>query len=72
MMPGTSGDNAESSPDVLLPHELATRWRMSTRTLDRWRSDRYGPAWLALGGRILYRVADVEAFESRARRGGGK
>ena len=54
----------------LTPGELALRWRLSTRTLDRWRKDRFGPAWLALGGRILYLLTDVEAFEARSRQSG--
>lgn len=46
--------------------ELAERWRITTRTLDRWRVAETGPAWMRLNGRIRYRVADVLAFE-RAR-----
>lgn len=73
MIPGTPSDDAAATqPSLLMPHELAARWRMSTRTLDRWRAERYGPGWLVLGGRILYRVEDVEAFEARHRRGGGR
>lgn len=59
-----------AEPILLTPAELALRWRMSTRTLDRWRRNRYGPAWLALGGRVLYRLSDVEAYEARHRRSG--
>ena len=43
--------------------ELARRWGISHRTLERWRYCGQGPAFLKLGGRILYRLADVEAFE---------
>ena len=48
---------------LIAPRELAERWRMSVRTLDRWRAESYGPGWLALGGRVLYRLEDVMAFE---------
>jgi Helix-turn-helix domain len=64
-MEGPLGDTDGTSSDMLTPPELAARWRMSVRTLDRWRAKKYGPAWLCLGGRILYRRVDVEAFEAR-------
>ena len=35
--------------------ELAERWRMSEATLERWRSDRIGPVFLKIRGRVLYR-----------------
>jgi hypothetical protein len=43
--------------------DLARRWRISPRTLERWRWLREGPRYLKLGGRVLYRVADIEEFE---------
>ena len=43
--------------------ELARRWGISHRTLERWRYSGQGPAFLKLGGRVLYRLTDVEAFE---------
>ena len=55
---------------LLTTSELADRWRMSERTLERWRAERYGPAWLTLGGQIRYRTIDVDAFEARHRRPG--
>ena len=30
---------------------------------ERWRSDRIGPVFLKLRGRVLYRHVDIEAFE---------
>lgn len=47
----------------LLQVELAERWRISPRTLDRWRKLAKGPDWLRLNGRIRYRMEDVLAFE---------
>ena len=38
--------------------ELARRWGISHRTLERWRYTGQGPAFLKLGGRVLYRLAD--------------
>jgi predicted site-specific integrase-resolvase len=43
--------------------ELADRWRISHRTLERWRWVGEGPAFLKVGGRVLYRLEDVEAYE---------
>jgi hypothetical protein len=47
--------------------ELARRWSMSPRTLERWRWQRTGPAYLRLRGRVVYRLQDIEAFEELAR-----
>jgi hypothetical protein len=43
--------------------ELAYRWRISPRTLERWRWSRTGPVFLMIGGRVIYRFEDIEAFE---------
>jgi hypothetical protein len=49
----------------LTQSELAARWRMSPRTLERWRWLRQGPAFLKLGkgGHVVYRVEDIEHYE---------
>jgi hypothetical protein len=54
-------------PDVLSQHELARRWQISPRTLERWRWLGQGPAFLKLGRRVAYRLDDVEAFEAAQR-----
>ncbi len=43
--------------------ELAARWKISHRTLERWRWAQEGPRYLKLGGRVVYRLIDIEAFE---------
>jgi hypothetical protein len=43
---------------------LAERWRVSTRTLEQWRWQGKGPRYLKIGGRVVYRLEDVEAFEA--------
>ena len=48
--------------------QLARRWQLSPRTLERWRCYGNGPAFLKLGGRVVYRLDDVEAFEARVAR----
>jgi hypothetical protein len=52
--------------------DLARRWRLSPRTLERWRWLGQGPAYLKLGNAIAYRLDDVEAFEVAQRRSGAE
>jgi predicted DNA-binding transcriptional regulator AlpA len=49
----------------LTEREVATRCKLSVRTLQRWRYIGMGPSYLKLGGRIVYRLSDVEAWEER-------
>jgi hypothetical protein len=44
--------------------QLARRWSLSHRTLERWRWQKIGPPYLRVGGRVLYRLEDIEAFET--------
>ena len=48
----------------LTQDELAKRWRISPRTLERWRWLRLGPQYLKIGGRVVYALEDVENFEA--------
>ena len=43
--------------------ELAVRWKISHRTLERWRWTGEGPKFLKVGGRVVYRLADIEEYE---------
>jgi hypothetical protein len=47
--------------------ELAERWRISPRTLERWRWLKIGPCFLKIGGRVAYRLADVVDYEAAQR-----
>jgi predicted site-specific integrase-resolvase len=49
--------------------EVARRWGLSHRTLQRWRSEGKGPLYLKLCGRVLYRAVDVLAWEDANLRG---
>ncbi|KAA2234738.1 helix-turn-helix transcriptional regulator [Salinarimonas soli] len=44
--------------------QLARRWAMSPRTLERWRWMGQGPRFLKVGKRVVYRLEDVEAYEA--------
>ena len=48
--------------------QLARRWSLSPRTLERWRWRDQGPVYLKVGGRVLYRLEDIEAFERASAR----
>lgn len=43
--------------------ELARRWTISHRTLERWRWVGEGPPYMKIGGRVVYRLEDVIEFE---------
>ena len=44
--------------------QLARRWNISPRTLERWRWLKQGPDYLKVGGRVLYRLDDIETYET--------
>ena len=49
--------------------ELSLRGCISPRTLERWRWLGKGPRYLKIGGRVVDRLADVEAYEADQCRG---
>lgn len=51
----------------LVQRELAARWRLSERTLERWRWRKIGPPYIKLGGRIVYHLDDIVAYEDSHR-----
>jgi predicted site-specific integrase-resolvase len=55
------------SPTYLNQKKLADRWGVSPRTLERWRWRKTGPAYIKLGGKIVYDLNDIEAYERRRR-----
>jgi predicted site-specific integrase-resolvase len=50
--------------------ELSERWQVSGRTLQRWRAQGFGPAYILIGGTIRYRMADILDYEARRSFGG--
>jgi hypothetical protein len=48
--------------------QLARRWQMSQRSLERWRWEGKGPPFIKIGGRVVYRLEDIETFEAQQRR----
>ena len=47
--------------------ELAARWGMNPKTLQRWRTLNVGPEYLKLGKKVMYPLADVEDYENLIR-----
>lgn len=50
--------------EFLNQHELSKRWKLSPRTLERWRWLGTGPRYHKIGGRVVYRLSDIEEFEN--------
>lgn len=67
---GQSGRHDRMHRRFLMEEELAARWGKSRRTLQRMRVDGSGPAFHRIGGSILYKIDDIEAFEAASRIGG--
>jgi len=44
---------------------VSRRWGISTRTLEGWRYRHKGPSFVRIGGRVRYRLSDLEEFERR-------
>ena len=51
--------------ELLTQKQLARRWALSERTLERWRCTGEGPTYIKLGGLVRYRLADILAYEQK-------
>ena len=50
--------------------ELAKRWLISQRTLERWRWERRGPPYVKLyNKRVLYNLEVIEEIEQQSEKG---
>ncbi len=58
---GRSGTTNNGSR-LVSTKELSKMWDMPESTLRYWRCAGIGPAYVKLGGRIKYDLADVEAY----------
>jgi hypothetical protein len=56
-----------SSAEFLTVDQLVARWhsQVASATLATWRSRGNGPRFVKIGGRVLYRTADVIAWETK-------
>jgi predicted DNA-binding transcriptional regulator AlpA len=53
------------SDTFLKQKDLARRWGISHRTLERWRVIGHGPRFVKVGSNVVYRLSDVEAYERK-------
>lgn len=68
----TIASKSTSAPSLgnhLRQNQLAKRWGIAQQTLANWRWQKKGPPHLRIGGRILYRLEDIEQFEAEHLRG---
>ncbi len=56
----------DNEPQYLTAAELSDRWKgtITPRTLANWRCSGSGPRFVKIGGRVMYRLADVQAWEN--------
>jgi len=59
---------SQSEPIVLDEYELAAYWKISVKTVRRWRRELLGPAFCKVGTRSVYPLSEIEAFERRMSR----
>lgn len=52
---------------VLDKNQLSSRWNLSPKTLQKWRSEGIGPPAWHLNRSVRYLLMEVEAFERKAR-----
>lgn len=51
---------------VLTENELANRWGISPKTLQRWRTEGRGPHYMKLSKRVVYPLDVIIKFERHA------
>jgi hypothetical protein len=51
---------------VMTERQVATRWKVSLKTLRRWRLDNEGPIWHKLFHHVRYHEADIFEFERQS------
>jgi hypothetical protein len=44
--------------------QLAQRWALSHRTLERWRQNGKGPEYFKFEGKVAYRLSDILTYEA--------
>ena len=53
----------ECNDQFLTPAELAKRWRVHVNSVAPWRMEGKPPDYIKINGKILYKLADIEALE---------
>jgi len=70
VMPGTNDERSAMLPEPAFTEtELALRWNISIKTLQRWRSEERGPPYIKLSKAVRYPVDEIIAYELAIRQG---
>lgn len=70
VMPGTNDErSAMLTEPAFTETELALRWNISPKTLQRWRYEGVGPPYIKLSKAVRYPVDDIVAYEQANRQG---
>ena len=56
-----------SKKEFLTTKELDERWRVTEKSVLKWRKEGKAPPFYTIHGSILYRLADVEELEEAKR-----
>jgi len=59
---------SSSKKEFLTTKELAERWRVTEKSVLKWRREGKAPPFYTIHNRILYRLADVEELEEAKRK----
>lgn len=69
-------NDQSNTPDperLLTKAELAERWKISVRVLEKWHKDGKGPRRIELGARrVFYKMADILSYEQQNMKGGAQ
>jgi hypothetical protein len=56
--------NMDNTVIFLNQKDLAKRWSISDKTLEKWRVYGKGPRYCKVSNRVLYSISDIEAYEA--------
>lgn len=69
----TPAEVAARTTDLLTPKEVARRFHMTPESLSNWRRENKGPKFIRFNKRrVMYRLADVLAWENARETGDAK
>ena len=57
-----------SKKEFLTTKELADRWRVTEKSVLKWRKEGKAPPFYTIHNRILYKLADVQELEQAKRK----
>ena len=58
----TGSHRDSGSPALITARDAAAHLNVAEKTLANWRTQGHGPGFVKVGGRVVYRVSDVDAW----------